>query len=101
MSEEIANCPLCGKGPMIYPYRYIPFAYECCGVQCCRIEKWNRYAAAMELARAVRPIVRYYDWIVSDEDGIDLDDVIIGSTAHPHFTGKDLETIKRLCEVRK
>ena len=49
---ELANCPLCGKGPMIYHYTYIPFAYECCGVQCYSIEKWNRYAAAMELAEA-------------------------------------------------
>ena len=52
MPEEVANCPLCGKEPMIYPYTYIPFAYECCGVQCYSIEKWNRYAAAMELAKA-------------------------------------------------
>lgn len=49
----VANCPVCGKGPMTYPYTYIPFAYECCGVKCYSIEKWNRYAAAMELARAV------------------------------------------------
>ena len=53
MSEEVAKCPLCGEWPMIYTYSYIPFAYECCRVKCYSIEKWNRYAAAMELARAV------------------------------------------------
>ena len=50
MSEEVAKCPLCGEWPMIYTYSYIPFAYECCRVKCYSIEKWNRYAAAMELA---------------------------------------------------
>ena len=50
--QKVENCPLCGKGPMIYTYTYIPFAYECCGVQCYSIE--NDIAAQMELVEMER-----------------------------------------------
>lgn len=49
MSEEVANCPLCGKKP--FPYHYEDhIEYVHCGVECEDEGTWNRYAAAMELA---------------------------------------------------
>ena len=51
MSEEVANCPLCGKKP--FPYHYADhIEYVHCGVKCEDEGTWSRYAAAMELAEA-------------------------------------------------
>ena len=44
---EIANCPLCGKKPVVYPYSYSPWAYECCKIKCDDAETWNRVQAAL------------------------------------------------------
>ena len=52
--KEIANCPLCGVIPSI---RYggilgkKPVSYRHCGAEFETIGLWNKYAAAMELAR--------------------------------------------------
>ena len=59
---EVAKCPYCNGDPDVgYEYssgkRY-PASVECCGhssfgeKDIISIEKWNRYAAAMELAKA-------------------------------------------------
>lgn len=53
---EVANCPVCGKEPK----KTVPWTsgetynqFSCCGIIANGEENWNRYAAAMELARAV------------------------------------------------
>lgn len=51
--SEIAKCPLCGEPE---PYLGNIFGditgYGCCGVECQTSDLWNKYAAAMKLARA-------------------------------------------------
>lgn len=61
--SEIAKCPLCGKNPDVYHAMTSPGQRLLVKIECCDhavasplslIEKWNQYAAAMELARATR-----------------------------------------------
>ena len=54
MSEEVANCPLC-KNPQVEMLNEhsTPVGAYCCGVRCDSAEKWNQYAAAMELAKTI------------------------------------------------
>ena len=49
--SEIAKCPHCGKSAYA---RMVAddFGYHHCGVSCDTAKLWNRYAAAMELAKA-------------------------------------------------
>ena len=53
---EVANCPVCGEEPRIEDEDYPYYSYHCCGHAVYADDKvatqWNRYAAAMELARA-------------------------------------------------
>lgn len=53
--SEIQPCPICGKHPM-FPPTYDPCepspeAVECCGFVAYTAELWNKYAAAMTLAK--------------------------------------------------
>ena len=50
--SEIANCPHCGGEPSLkyWDYDSDPSIYHC-GATLESIVGWNRYAAAMELAR--------------------------------------------------
>ena len=52
--QKVANCPVC-KNPQVEMLNEhsTPVGAYCCGVRCDSLELWNRYAAAMELARAV------------------------------------------------
>ena len=57
--SEIAKCPVCGKD---FKKSILRQEYEgcvgslatvkCCGMEAVTVELWNRYAAAMELAKA-------------------------------------------------
>ena len=57
---EIAKCPLCGKDvkKAIWRPEYegcagsVVITVKCCGMEAIGIERWNQYAAAMELAKA-------------------------------------------------
>ena len=58
--SEIAKCPLCSKDvkKSIWRPEYegcagsVIITVKCCGMEALTVELWNRYAAAMELARA-------------------------------------------------
>lgn len=58
--SEIAKCPICGKDvkKSIWRPEYegcagnVVITVKCCGVEALTVELWNRYAAAMELAKA-------------------------------------------------
>ena len=59
--SEIAKCPVCGKMPDVYHAMTSPGQRLLVKIECCDhavasplslIEKWNQYAAAMELAKA-------------------------------------------------
>ena len=57
--SEIAKCPLCGKDvkKSIWRPEYegcagsVIITVKCCGMEALTVELWNRYAAAMELAK--------------------------------------------------
>ena len=51
--SEIAKCPFCGEEPEQVDHGWNSTCdfYDCCGVLA-EEEKWNKIAAAMELARA-------------------------------------------------
>jgi hypothetical protein len=66
--EMIADCPICGKQPKkkVFKPEYEfggcgkdIITITCCGMECDFTSLWNRYAAAMELARAT---VGYRDY---------------------------------------
>lgn len=58
--SEIAKCPLCSKDvkKSIWRPEYeccagsVVITVKCCGMEALTVELWNRYAAAMELAKA-------------------------------------------------
>ena len=54
--SEIAKCPICGGKPLdkweVTSARVFQTGQMCCGVDCSTNERWNQYAAAMELAKA-------------------------------------------------
>ena len=58
--SEIAKCPICGKDvkKSIWRPEYegcagnVVITVKCCGMEALTVELWNRYAAAMELAKA-------------------------------------------------
>ena len=56
----IHKCPHCGGEPTELDYygNGLPCSYLCCGVEIYTSEAWNRYATAMELARATAMPVR-------------------------------------------
>ena len=62
--SEIAKCPLCGKDvkKSIWRPEYegcagnVVITVKCCGMEALTVELWNRYAAAMELAKATRTL---------------------------------------------
>lgn len=65
--NEIAKCPLCGKNPDVYHAMTSPGQRLLVKIECCDhavasplslIEKWNQYAAAMELARELVKLER-------------------------------------------
>ena len=52
---KIANCPICGKRPTFFLCGRGCKGWEafrCCGAEIEHRKNWNRYAAAMELAKA-------------------------------------------------
>ena len=54
--SEIAKCPHCGEEPDILidlfdKYGKYPKGYICCGAEFVELDRWNQYAAAMELAK--------------------------------------------------
>lgn len=53
--SEIAKCPICGGVPLdkweVTSARVFQTGQTCCGVDCNTNERWNQYAAAMELAK--------------------------------------------------
>ena len=55
--SEIAKCPLCGKAPGWHDFDIEARifggerSYFCCGMKASTAVLWNRYAAAMELAK--------------------------------------------------
>jgi hypothetical protein len=52
--SEIAKCPFCGEEPEQVDHGWNSTCdfYECCGVLA-EEEKWNKIAAAMELAKTI------------------------------------------------
>lgn len=58
--SEIAKCPICGGVPLdkweVTSARVFQTGQTCCGVDCNTNERWNQYAAAMELAKATRTL---------------------------------------------
>ena len=56
--SEIAKCPLCGKVPGWHDFDIEARifggerSYFCCGMKASTAVRWNRYAVAMELAKA-------------------------------------------------
>lgn len=54
--SEIAKCPLCGKAPARHRSDGAVFRVFCCEHETygdMAVKLWNRYAVAMELARAL------------------------------------------------
>lgn len=51
--QEVANCPLCGEAASIFRLDDDPVTFSHCGMQANSVELWNRYAAAMELAKTL------------------------------------------------
>ena len=67
--SEIAKCPMCGNSQVETLNEYtIPSGAYCCGVWCSSLEKWNQYAAAMELAKAELYALETVQQIDSDEE---------------------------------
>lgn len=54
--SDIAKCPVCGGKPLdkweVTSVRVFQTGQMCCGVDCNTNERWDQYAAAMELAKA-------------------------------------------------
>lgn len=59
--NKIAKCPLCGEDvkKSIWRPEYegcagnVVITVKCCGMEALTVELWNRYAAAMELAKTI------------------------------------------------
>lgn len=76
--SEIARCPHCGEEPDILidlfdKHGKYPKGYSCCGAEFVELDRWNKYAAAMELAKAKhqRESIRrnvFGDWDEYDEN---------------------------------
>lgn len=49
--NEIAKCPRCGETPKRIQYKAGGFGHICCGAEFFCTTYWNKYAAAMELAK--------------------------------------------------
>ena len=58
--QEIAKCPLCGEEPTLkyWDHDSDPSIYHC-GATFESLEKWNRYAASIELAQALSAGEKY------------------------------------------
>ena len=60
--NEIEKCPLCGKVPGWHDFDIEARifggerSYFCCGMKASTAVRWNRYAVAMELAKATRTL---------------------------------------------
>ena len=67
--SEIAKCPICGETPLdkweVTSARVFQTGQMCCGVDCSTNERWNQYAAAMELAKA---IVKHESELANEND---------------------------------
>ena len=53
--SEIAKCPICGEEPAV-----VLGDFHHCGVVCESVDLWNRYAVAMELAKATSACSRHF-----------------------------------------
>lgn len=55
--NEIAKCPCCGEHAIYsyYPHQKITKVMHC-GTTCESVELWNRYAAAMALAKKLKEL---------------------------------------------
>lgn len=54
--NEIAKCPICGENPNWFPIAGWESGWKtdmlmCCGYGSTSVKGWNKYAAAMELAK--------------------------------------------------
>lgn len=54
--SEIAKCPLCGDEPDVLVDLFdkqgkYPKGYACCEAEFATVERWNKYAAAMDYAK--------------------------------------------------
>lgn len=62
---EIAQCPICGEEPKWIPITGWESGWKtdmlmCCGYGSTAVRGWNKYAAAMELARAMAEVKKIY-----------------------------------------
>ena len=97
--SEIVKCPMCGKTPGWDDFNIaakLPNgerAYFCCGVRVATGVLWNKYAAAMELARAAV-------WAGECEDQKDyMDDATSNRDALRSIVNLDLEANDEACRA--